>query len=105
MSSASVFTGSDGCTTTTAGTVTQQRDRLEIPLGVVGRLVAERGIGGGRWYRPAAECDRIEAAPGLFSTMTGCRRCCVSLSATSRAIVSALPPGGNVTTMCTCRAG
>src|SRR5690606_15519674 len=47
----------------------------------------------------------LAAAPGLFSTVTGCCQILVSCAATSRAVISVDPPGGNGTTMRTAREG
>ena len=45
------------------------------------------------------------AAPGLFSTITFWPRCCVSRSASNRAVISVVVPGVKPTTMRTGRGG
>jgi hypothetical protein len=87
----------------------QQRDRLEVLVGVEGQLVEDEGVdrhgadvaqddgvavGGGRAHSCIA---MLPLAPGLFSTNTVWPRLLVSSLAAERATISELPPGAKGT--------
>ena len=117
ISSATLRTGTDGWTTSRHALRAIERDRGEVAHHVEGQVAVERGVGGVRameattrvWpsgaLRATCSVATLPAAPVRFSTTTGWPSPAVIPWATTRAVVSVLPPGAKPTTKRTGRSG